>query len=108
MPSAWSPWRSASCSSSAAEITPRTTVRAAGRSLSRGRVVAMRKIPIGDLVTGRQPHLVMPGDVLERLVQILVAERLVDDERMERQTHRPTTVRALLIQHVELVHHHLR
>ena len=50
----------------------------------------------------------MADDVLERTLQVLVAERLVDDKRMQRQAHHARAAGAFLVQHVELVHDHLR
>ena len=49
----------------------------------------------------------MGGDVSERLVQVLVSEGLVDNERVQRQAHDATAVFAFFVKHVELVLHHL-
>lgn len=50
-------------------------------------------IMLGDLVAGRQPYPGVIRDVLEGLVQVLVPERLADDERVQGEGHDSAAVR---------------
>lgn len=49
----------------------------------------------------------MVGNVLERLEQLLVSERLSDDERMQSKSHDPAAVSRVGVQLVQLVSHEL-
>jgi hypothetical protein len=57
----------------------------------------------GDLIAGGQPYPGMAGDVLQRLVQVLGAERLADGEGVQGQRHDLAAAGGVGVELVELV-----
>src|SRR5215510_6377608 len=64
-------------------------------------------IPVGDILSGSDPNVIMADNVVQSLVNPLGSEGLAGDERMQAETEETSCSSTLRIEYVELVAHHL-
>jgi hypothetical protein len=72
-------------------------------NLTESRLRGVRSVMGSDLITGGDPYVIMSSYVLQRFLQILMAEWSVDDKWMEAKRHDAPGLRALLIKLIELI-----
>src|ERR1700681_608373 len=63
-------------------------------------------VPIRDLATGREPHVLPRSNMRERLSEVLTPVGMPDKERVQADSHDSPGLGAVFVQNVELITNH--